>query len=264
MRSNLPARTPQITLRNNSAPLRIHESEAESIRWWIENYFAIEVTTSDSSQKVQRRDLGLFADFFERECGAVSAWSPRLSRAFQKDRSRYRGERPKRKSYRPYRNRAIVYTLIGTGMRRAAVCNLNLADVDFRRRSIAVVEKGGHTHHYQISAEGLAAIRDYIEEERSQDEGASPALFLSAAVNANGKGRLSAVAINEIWNEVAKRAGVDGRTPHSARHAMGRHIVEKTGNVAAVQRQLGHKNAAYSMQYSRITREEINEVLDEQ
>lgn len=44
---------------------------------------------------------------------------------------------------------------------------------------------------------------------------------------------------------------------------MGRHLIEKTGNIAAVQRQLGHKNAAYSMQYSRITENEINEVLDE-
>ena len=38
-------------------------------------------------------------------------------------------------------------------------------------------------------------------------------------------------------------------------------IIEKTGNVAAVQRQLGHKNAAYSLQYARITDEELNVVL---
>ena len=42
----------------------------------------------------------------------------------------------------------------------------------------------------------------------------------------------------------------------------GRYIIEKTDNVAAVQRQLGHKNAAYSMQYSRITDEELNVILD--
>ncbi len=39
-------------------------------------------------------------------------------------------------------------------------------------------------------------------------------------------------------------------------------IIEKTGNVAAVQRQLGHKYAAYSLQYARITDEELNVVLD--
>ena len=44
---------------------------------------------------------------------------------------------------------------------------------------------------------------------------------------------------------------------------MGRHLIKKTGNVAAVQRQLGHQNAAYSLQYTRITKEELNEALDD-
>jgi site-specific recombinase XerC len=44
---------------------------------------------------------------------------------------------------------------------------------------------------------------------------------------------------------------------------MGRHIIEKTGNIAAVQRQLGHKNAAYSMQYARISERELGEVIED-
>jgi hypothetical protein len=44
---------------------------------------------------------------------------------------------------------------------------------------------------------------------------------------------------------------------------MGRHIMEKRGNVAAVQRQLGHKNAAYSLQYARITDAELQDTLDD-
>ena len=67
--------------------------------------------------------------------------------------------------------------------------------------------------------------------------------------------------VNVIWDEVCKTASVEGRTPHSARHAMGKHIIEKTGNITAVQRQLGHKNAAYSMQYARITGEELLDVI---
>jgi hypothetical protein len=44
---------------------------------------------------------------------------------------------------------------------------------------------------------------------------------------------------------------------------MGKHIIGRTGNVAAVQRQLGHRNATYSMQYARITGEELRGVLDD-
>ena len=138
-------------------------------------------------------------------------------------------------------------------------------DVDFKKQSIKVEEKDGVRHRYQISKEGLAAIQDYIDHERDADfkRWNTPALFITAATTRKGTGRLSAWMINQIWNKACEMAGVSDKTPHSARHAMGRHIIEKTGNVAAVQRQLGHKNAAYSMQYARITSDELNMVLDE-
>ena len=66
----------------------------------------------------------------------------------------------------------------------------------------------------------------------------SPALFLSPATNAHGDGRLNPRLINTAFNEVCSLVGVEGHTPHDARHAMGRHLIEKTGNIAAVQRQL--------------------------
>ena len=184
------------------------------------------------------------------------------------DRHRHKAvsERSRRKLYRPRRNRAIIYCLIETGMRRAAVANVDLAFLDPTTSTIEVVEKGGEKHPYKISREGLEAILDYVDNERNEEELAltSPALFLPASGVTNAGDRLSPKIINRIWNEVRTMAGVDQRkTPHSARHGMGRHLIEKTGNVAAVQRQLGHKNAAYSLQYMRITAEELKQVLDD-
>ena len=357
MPSNSTELVPQKATRNNlGALIRIPASSPDTVGWWAEQYFQFEVTTAESSRKVQIRDLGLFIGYMVEEEGDDRrvAWSPRLSKAFQerlkkeknphssssrrwsdrsinrimahlktfskwihrlrpfplgdpmekiklqplgtgleieraltpaerrkildaadllvevggrsRDRSRYRGvDRPKRKGYRALRNRAIVYTLVETGMRRAAATSLDLSDVDFKRKTVTVEEKGGVIHAYQISGEGLRAIRDYVERERPQDaeKWGSGALFLSPFTNPHGDGRLTVRVINDVWNEVSELAGVEGKTPHSARHAMGKHIMEKTGNVAAVQRQLGHKNAAYSMQYSRITAEELGEVIND-
>jgi integrase len=79
------------------------------------------------------------------------------------DRHRFRDkERLVRKGYRPFRNRAIVYALIETGMRRAAVRNIDLADVDFEKRLVNVEEKGGRTHGCKNSWEGISAIEDYL------------------------------------------------------------------------------------------------------
>lgn len=183
-----------------------------------------------------------------------------------RDRKTYRGkERPRRAMARPWRDRAILYALIETGMRRSAVTRINLPGIDWNKRTIVVPEKGGTEHRYHISQEGLSAIRDYLDRERSVDAESwdeSLFLFLAPRQNAKSGGPLCPRSINNVWDRVCEVAGVGGRTPHSARHAMGKHIMEKTGNVAAVQRQLGHRNAAYSMQYARITGEELRTVLD--
>src|SRR5262249_53316249 len=82
-KSGLPA--PQIVTGKNWRQLvRVPADRSDSLRWWAEQYFAFEVTTAASSQRVQRRDLELFLSFVEKETGDDSrrAWSPRLSRAF--------------------------------------------------------------------------------------------------------------------------------------------------------------------------------------
>jgi integrase len=176
------------------------------------------------------------------------------------------GERPRRKGYRPYRNRAIIYTLLGTGMRRAAIRNLNLAAVDFDRRLVTVTEKGGVQQTYHISRAALAAIADYLAHERTGDAAgrSSPALFLAAASHGKGCGRLSVRSLNSIWTAIAQTAGVSGKTPHAARHAMGKRIMQRTGNVAAVQRQLGHRNASYALQYARPSFSEMEAAINEE
>lgn len=341
----------QITLRKSLVEAICDQT---TLRDWVETYFAVEVTTLDSSRKVQRRDLDLFVRFFENETrgNRIDNWTPRLSKAFQnslratvkpgggrhwndrtinriiahlktfskwvhklrafplgdpmgkiraiaattllsieraltaterrrvldaadllpktggrsKDRNRFKGgeERPVRKGYRPYRNRAVVYALIEAGMRRAAVAGLLLDNVDFKDKRLTVLEKGAATHTYKISREGISAISDYVEKERKRDAERfnAPELFLAAESSRNHRGRMHPNAVNEIWNQVCEMAGVEGKTPHSARHAMGRFLIEQTGNIEAVQRQLGHRNATYSLHYARITERELEEALN--
>jgi integrase len=69
--------------------------------------------------------------------------------------------------------------------------------------------------------------------------------------------------INTVFSEACSLAGIEGHTPYDARHAMGKHLIEKTGNLAAVQRQLGHTNPAYSIPYARVSGQELAEALDD-
>ena len=89
----------------------------------------------------------------------------------------------------------------------------------------------------------------------------SPALFLPPETVTGSSGRLTPRVINTVWNEACRWANVKGKTPHAARHAMGRHLVKKTGNVAAVQHQLGHRNATYTLQYARPSFAEMEDAI---
>jgi hypothetical protein len=62
------------TRKINHELIAIKNGYPDTISFWIEAYFRYEVTTSVSSQKVQKRDLTLFRDFFGecmRERGAA-------------------------------------------------------------------------------------------------------------------------------------------------------------------------------------------------
>jgi len=67
-----------------SGIIQIKKNFPDTISFWIAAYFRFEVTTSQSSQKVQHRDLSLFCDFMIADSGSDdrSLWSPRLSKAF--------------------------------------------------------------------------------------------------------------------------------------------------------------------------------------
>ena len=64
--------------------LDLEEGSSDSLAGWLEAYFAVEVTTAQSSRAVQRRDLGRFLAFMQAEEGSDdrSLWTSRLSRAF--------------------------------------------------------------------------------------------------------------------------------------------------------------------------------------
>ena len=67
-------------------PVRLDREagDSDSLAGWLEAYFAVEVTTAESSRAVQRRDLGRFIAFMLAEEGndQRDRWTSRLSRAF--------------------------------------------------------------------------------------------------------------------------------------------------------------------------------------
>ncbi|RVX37877.1 phage integrase family protein [Nonomuraea polychroma] len=176
---------------------------------------------------------------------------------------------------RPLRDRAIVYLQFGTGLRRAEVVGLDLAQLEpadpdrlrqaKKARLTGVRGKGRTSRTVFLGHDARQALADYLRGERPGDAAASieaAALFLSAAsiVARRPDGRLSARSINTIVGEIGRLH--DAQTmdpdrnlgtlhPHDARHTFAYALSQTSDhNRAELERRLGHANDRYLRLYT--------------
>ncbi|MBA2362358.1 MAG: tyrosine-type recombinase/integrase [Chloroflexia bacterium] len=171
------------------------------------------------------------------------------------------------------RDRAIVYVLLSTGLRREELVRLDLDQVvpnassmlrKARRASIARVKGKGSTERTVfLSADARDALADYIERERARDAGPEAnALFLSAAgvPTRSSDGRLSVRAVNLILEQIGRwhdaeladpARHVSPLRPHDLRHSFAFHLAKVTGADAyELERRLGHRSQRYIQRYT--------------
>jgi integrase len=174
---------------------------------------------------------------------------------------------------RPYRDRAIVYLLLSTGLRREELVRLDLDQVRphtaaglraAKKTKISAVHGKGRTiRHVYLSADARTALADYLDHERPHDAGAdSTALLLSAASIASRRpdGRLSPRSINAICEQIGRwhdaehtdpTRHISPLRPHDCRHTFAFNLAEETGSDAfELQRRLGHQSRRYIDRYT--------------
>lgn len=174
---------------------------------------------------------------------------------------------------RPLRDRALIYLLLATGLRREELVRLDLVQVSphepeklraAKRARIAGVRGKGRTRrHVFLSADARAALADYLEHERAHDAGPEAlALFLSAATirSRRADGRLSARSVNTICAQVGRwhdaehadpERHIAPLRPHDLRHTFAFRLAAETGADAyELQRRLGHASGRYIDRYT--------------
>lgn len=198
----------------------------------------------------------------------------RLERFHQvKGRRQNKGEGmvPVQAHGRPWRDRAIVYVLLSTGLRRDELVNLDQIEPStpealraVRRARITRVKGKGKTERTVfLSADARLALADYLERERPRDATAMmTALFLSAnSIVARAQdGRLSPKAINLILSQIGRWHDAEMRDParqisplrpHDLRHTFAFHLAKVTGADAyELERRLGHRSQRYIQRYT--------------
>jgi integrase/recombinase XerD len=153
-----------------------------------------------------------------------------------------------------HRDRAIVETLYGCGLRVSELCGLQRSRINATDGFVRVVGKGDKERLVPIGAEALHWIGLYTEHERSHmpiQAKAEDLLFLN-----NRGGGLSRVAVFNLVKRLAVKAGVRKRiSPHTFRHSFATHLVEGGADLRAVQEMLGHASITTTEIYTHLDRE---------
>lgn len=157
------------------------------------------------------------------------------------------------KSARNLRDKALIMTILSSGLRASEI--LNLKEDDLYRRSLIVSRgKGGKPRVTFIDPLTEKSIREY-HHKREAD---------SVFVFTNSFGKpLSRQYLSRMISETALRAGIKKRvSAHTLRHSFATNMLRKGARIEDVQPLMGHSNISTTRLYMHFTNEYLRERYD--
>jgi integrase/recombinase XerD len=160
------------------------------------------------------------------------------------------------------RNKAILETLYGSGLRVSELTELKLSNLYLEIEFIKVTGKGNKERLVPIGAEAIKAIKIYIENLRVHipvKKGEEDIVFL----NRRGA-RLSRQMIFLMIQDLAQIIGLKKKiSPHTFRHSFATHLVEGGADLRAVQEMLGHESITTTEIYTHLDSEYLKSTISQ-
>lgn len=159
------------------------------------------------------------------------------------------------------RNRAILETLYGCGLRVSELTNLKISDLFFEEGFIKVTGKGDKQRLVPIGPTTEKYINIYRKEIRVHQE-IHPMAKDTVFLNQHGK-PLTRAMIFTIVKRLAEKAGIRKTiSPHTFRHSFATHLLENGADLRAIQQMLGHESITTTEIYTHIDRKHLTEVIN--
>ena len=161
------------------------------------------------------------------------------------------------------RNRAILWLLYDTGVRRAEVCNLRLEDFDRKHGTIIVKGKGSKERRIALGKNCLRHLLYYLDRHRPGEEelaewgsAGEDHLFLSET-----RLPLTNNGLNLLVKRLRQRAGITGKrvSPHIFRHTFGVRSLKLGNDPFSLQELLGHEDLATVRLYMQLSDDDVQE-----
>jgi len=159
------------------------------------------------------------------------------------------------------RNRAILETLYGCGLRVSELVSLKISDLFFDEGFVKITGKGNKQRFVPIGAYTQNYIEIYKNEVRTHltiQKGHEDTLFL------NRRGRqLTRAMIFTIIKDLAVKIDLNKViSPHTFRHSFATHLLENGADLRSIQLMLGHESITTTEIYVHLDRKHLSEIMN--
>ncbi|MBI3601192.1 MAG: tyrosine recombinase XerC [Nitrospinae bacterium] len=170
---------------------------------------------------------------------------------------------PDTKTLAGLRDKAMLETLYGAGIRISELVSLDVNDVDLEKGYVRVFGKGRKERIVPLGKKACDAIREYLNKRQEargkrQEVVDREALFL----NLRG-GRLTSRSGWNIVDKYARRGAIARHvSPHALRHTFATHLLEDGADLRVIQELLGHVSLSTTQKYTHVNLEQLMKVYD--
>jgi len=156
------------------------------------------------------------------------------------------------------RDRVMIETLLGTGIRIGELAALNTDDIDLDAKHLRVRAKGNVIQVKFIKTDLRILLKRYLRERNRQHTPDGEALLLS--------NRGTRLCQRQMANRIAhwlKKAGIEKElSPHGLRHTFATHLYGATNDLLVVQRALGHRDVSTTQIYTHLVDGQLEDALE--
>lgn len=148
------------------------------------------------------------------------------------------------------RDHLIVEFLWATGIRVSELAALNVANLDFARRTAVVTGKGNKQRTVPYGVPAQTAVELWLQRRQELGRDTEQEALLLGLRGA----RMGVRQIREVVNrELTSQEDVAARGPHSLRHSAATHLLNGGADLRSVQELLGHESVATTQIYTHVS-----------
>lgn len=155
----------------------------------------------------------------------------------------------------PLRNKALVKTLLDTGLRAGEVVALRPEHIDFRACKLTVREgKGARDRQLWFGTDLRELLVEWLDRRPDSD-------FVFCTRDG---GQLDTRYLRSMIKREACNAGIpecERVSPHTLRHTFATDLLRETDNIRVVQEALGHEDISTTTIYTHLVNGEVEEAM---